>query len=397
MQYQTNLTNYKINSNPSEFSNFQYNFIYRKIPTGTYISQKTKNSQLNPESNNKDLNNSNCNSFTCVLDQDSNTFIQKIQKNKSLFSIFNKRFNSLYNFLSEVMNKNYHNLFKGLISLLNDYMECSSKPQESEFFSENSSIPSNFSSYNNLSDINQKKNETLSELLFPFTKNYDDLIKNNNKKTEKETAPTIKYEILSQKFLPPQKIDSFHNFEPYQKFETTPLNFKFANFDPIEYNNDFFSKDKESFSSNCEKQFKGLSMNRLNYFNQRSETFENRKKWEPKYLKTRKAPLPIHELFKKQKFSYKVMPSLKEKYLMNISLKERTNEQIDLTSDKSLTVKEKFQKIENRKKTLKLKIVKNEENNDGGNSTPKYKMNTGGDGLNLFTNFKARMSQKYKK
>ncbi len=279
-------------------------------------------------------------------------FIQNIQKNPQIFSLFNKHFHDFYHFLQEIFNKNYQNLFKSLISLLNDFMQ-------------------NFSR-NSFRNSPKNSTETFSHAkssIFPSLNSFSDIISKN-----------------------PENSLEFRCFEP-------------------------FSDKNIDFS---------------------------RRKWGPKFIKMKKIPIPAYKLFKRPKFDNKVMPSLKGKYLANLSLKEmgktedfiakkpekihkkeeiykeisrkigefssknqeksgNFNENYDSfhlknpinmknsmeIDDKSLRISEKNMRI--REKSL-LNVEKPKEN---VNNSPKLK--TGGDGLNLFTNFKARMSQKYKK
>ena len=189
-------------------------------------------------------------------------------------------------------------------------------------------------------------------------------------------------------------------------------------------------------------------------FSERNLEF-SRRKWGPKFIKMKKIPIPAYKLFKKQKFDYNVMPSLmpslKRKYLANLSLKELGNTEkteknedfIDKNQEKYEKTeeffKEKSEKIEEfllrnqeksenfirennekiedfyiknekntkiskekedksfgiREKSMRHREKSLEKNKLDGNNSPRLK--TGGNGLNLFTNFKARMSQKYKK
>ena len=350
-------------------------------------------------------------SFQTGFDPDSNLFIRKIQKNQTLFGIFNKRFVNLYNFLQEIFNKNYHFLYTNLVSMLNEFMD--NVPKSS---SQRSSFSPSMPSLSSVSTLCKKKQETSEDFSL-----FDPLVKN---------------------------------------FEGTPSNMEGSQ--------------------------------------------QNRRKWEPKYVHTKKVPIPAYKLFKKQKFSYTVMPSLKEKYFSNRDLKEKekseefddtckeTHEEMNNTdsNDRKLSIvyklknkyedkKEKSQKINNnsicqkghkagqesrteqeikeeskterenndieRKLSIVTKLTKEEkskneevkslkdlkeekESNDkqsimvktkkdeprgkslakirarrneiqqeSGMNSPKTRISTGGDGLNLFTNFKARMSQKYKK
>lgn len=120
-----------------------------------------------------------------------------------------------------------------------------------------------------------------------------------------------------------------------------------------------------------------------------------RKKWENKYFHTGKIPPPLYELFKKQKFSYQVMPSLKEKYLQNLSMKEDKEKTQEMKKSES-TFFSLMRESKPRTYSFKKKSDENQENSVG--NSPKMRLNTtGSDGLNLFTNFKAKMSQKYKK
>ena len=54
--------------------------------------------------------------------------------------------------------------------------------------------------------------------------------------------------------------------------------------------------------------------------NEKNVGLLQRRRWEPKIIKLI-PPMPAYKLFNKKKFNYTVMPSLKEKYLMNMSLK----------------------------------------------------------------------------
>ena len=71
-------------------------------------------------------------------------------------------------------------------------------------------------------------------------------------------------------------------------------------------------------------------------------------------------------------------------------------EEKESNDKQSIMVKTK--KDEPRGKSLaKIRARRNEIQQESGMNSPKTRISTGGDGLNLFTNFKARMSQKYKK
>ena len=307
------------------------------------ISQKNLNKQRNS------------NAYQ-VFDAESNLFIRKIQKNQVLFSIFNKHFLNLYNFMQEIFNKNYQFLYKNLISMLNEYMD---NPENYKSLSGKSRLSSNFASLSSVSTLCKKKCEISADCSL---------------------------------------------------------------FDPL--TNCVDSKNVE--------------------FQERNDDFK-RKKWEPKYINTKKVPIPAYKLFKKQKFSYTVMPSLKEKYLSSRDFKDKekseeigslreSKEELRQNDEKLPVVKKlKKEEIKENEKIKSLRLLKevkeengkeeseskgilglnlkkeesrgksiktkrNYENNKEINrmNSPKARINTGGDGLNLFTNFKARMSQKYK-
>lgn len=158
-----------------------------------------------------------------------------------------------------------------------------------------------------------------------------------------------------------------------------------------------FLKENARFSDNNEKSDNfGGSSPENNCENSNFEAFfrknsNSRKKWGPSFLNTGKIPRPLYELFKKQRFSYKVMPSLKEKYQENLSMKDVKPNKIEEKKRENANIpqnsNENQENSQGNSPKTQLNIEKNQE----------ICKNTGGDCLNLFTNFKARMSRKYKK
>lgn len=260
--------------------------------------------------------------------------------------------------MQELSENHYENLYKSLIDILNEFLMTTRKfpDNNNNFLSDNSSLPS----FPSFPDIFRKKEEN--------NNNSDIFLKDN--------------------------VRSSYNFE------------KSENFDRFGGSNPEYNIETENENYNYETNFE--------YFRRNS-----RKKWGPTFLNTGKIPPPLYELFKKQRFSYKVMPSLKEKYKENLSMKDVKDKTVNdgkNKEDRSLSVVKDM--LKDRTYSFKRKPEEKTRENQGnshGNS-PKTQLNqlnhngtdslirnqgecskTGGDGLNLFTNFKARMSQKYKK